>query len=95
MSIDIDTARRIAHLSRIAVPEADLPPLAQDLNAILTWVEQLNELDVSGVEPMTGASDMSLKMRPDLVTDGDCQTAILANAPQAQAGFFAVPKVVE
>lgn len=95
MSIDIDTARRVAHLSRIAVKEADLPDLAAELSGILTFMEQLNEVDVEGVEPMTGVTPMRLKRREDVVTEGDMPEKILANAPDAREGFFAVPKVVE
>ncbi|MBL3570491.1 Asp-tRNA(Asn)/Glu-tRNA(Gln) amidotransferase subunit GatC [Rhodovulum sp. BSW8] len=95
MSIDIDTARRVAHLARIAVQEDDLPALAQELSGILTFMEQLNEVDVTGIEPMTGVTPMRLKRRADVVTDGEMQDRILANAPDAREGFFAVPKVVE
>ena len=95
MSIDIDTARKVAHLARIAVDEADLPALAGELSNILTFMEQLNEVDVEGVEPMTSVMPMRLKRREDVVTDGDYQEKILSNAPDAREGFFAVPKVVE
>lgn len=95
MSIDIDTARRVAHLARIAVREEDLPALAGELSGILTFMEQLNEVDVTGIEPMTGVTPMRLKRRADVVTDGNIQAQILANAPDAREGFFAVPKVVE
>ena len=95
MSIDIDTARRVAHLARIAVDEADLPKLAEELSGILGFMEQLNEVDVEGVEPMTSVTPMRLKRRKDEVTDGDMVDAILKNAPDAREGFFAVPKVVE
>ncbi|TCO69909.1 Asp-tRNA(Asn)/Glu-tRNA(Gln) amidotransferase subunit GatC [Rhodovulum euryhalinum] len=95
MSIDIDTARRVAHLARIAVAEDDLPALAQQLSGILTFMEQLNEVDVSGVEPMTSVTPMRLKRRADVVTDGGYPDRILSNAPDAREGFFAVPKVVE
>ncbi len=95
MSIDIDTARRVAHLARIAVKEEDLPALATELSGILTFMEQLNEVDVDGVEPMTGVTPMRLKRRADVVTEGDQADKILANAPDAREGFFAVPKVVE
>ncbi|TCM84376.1 Asp-tRNA(Asn)/Glu-tRNA(Gln) amidotransferase subunit GatC [Rhodovulum steppense] len=95
MSIDIDTARRVAHLARIAVAEEDLPALAQQLSGILTFMEQLNEVDVSGVEPMTSVTPMRLKRRADVVTDGGYAAQILSNAPDAREGFFAVPKVVE
>lgn len=95
MSIDIDTARKVAHLARIAVDESDLPALAGELSNILTFMEQLNEVDVEGVEPMTSVTPMRLKRREDVVTDGDYQEKILSNAPDAREGFFAVPKVVE
>ncbi|WP_102223303.1 Asp-tRNA(Asn)/Glu-tRNA(Gln) amidotransferase subunit GatC [Acidimangrovimonas sediminis] len=95
MSIDIDTARRVAHLARIRVQEEDLPALAGELSGILTFMEQLNEVDVDGVEPMTGVTPMRLKRREDVVTDGNMQDKILKNAPDAREGFFAVPKVVE
>ncbi|GAA0289499.1 Asp-tRNA(Asn)/Glu-tRNA(Gln) amidotransferase subunit GatC [Rhodovulum strictum] len=95
MSIDIDTARRVAHLARIAVAEDDLPALAQQLSGILTFMEQLNEVDVTGVEPMTSVTPMRLKRRADVVTDGGYAAQILSNAPDAREGFFAVPKVVE
>lgn len=95
MSIDADTARKVAKLARIKVEEADLPALAQEFNAILGFVEQLNEVDVEGVEPMTGVTPMRLKRRDDIVTEGKQQDKILSNAPDAREGFFAVPKVVE
>ena len=95
MSIDTETARRVAKLARIKVEDADLPALAQDFNRILGFVEQLNEVDVEGVEPMTSVTPMRLKRRVDVVTDGNQQDKVLANAPDAREGFFAVPKVVE
>lgn len=95
MSIDIDTARKVAKLSRIRVEEADLAPLAQKLSSILGFMEQLTEVDVTGVEPMTSVTPMRLKRRVDVVNDGDQQAAVLKNAPDAREGFFAVPKVVE
>ena len=95
MSIDIDTARRVAHFARIAVKEDDLPALAGELSNILTFMEQLNEVDVEGVEPMTSVTPMRLKRREDVVTDGDQAEKVLSNAPDAREGFFAVPKVVE
>ena len=95
MSITEDQARKVAHLARIAVDDAALPALARELNGILHFMEQLNEVDVEGVEPMTGVTPMRLKRREDVVTDGDQQAAVLANAPDAREGFFAVPKVVE
>jgi len=93
--IDTETARRVAHLARIRVEGATLPALAQELSNILTFMEQLNEVDVEGVEPMTSVTPMRLKRRDDTVTDGNIQHKVLANAPDAREGFFAVPKVVE
>lgn len=95
MAIDEATARKVAKLARIRVEEADLPALAQELSGILGFMEQLNEVDVTGVEPMTSVTPMRLRRRVDGVTDGGIQAAILANAPDAREGFFAVPKVVE
>ena len=95
MSIDIETARRVAKLARIRVEDQALPALAQEFNAILGFIEQLNEVDIEGVEPMTSVTPMQLKRREDAVTDGSMQDKILSNAPDAREGFFAVPKVVE
>lgn len=95
MSIDIQTARKVAHLARIAVKDEDLGKLAGELSAVLAFMEQLNEVDVSGVEPMTSVTPMRLKRREDRVTDGGIQAQVLKNAPDAREGFFAVPKVVE
>ena len=95
MSIDIDTARRVAHLARIAVKDDDLAVLAGELSGIIAFMEQLNEVDVAGIEPMTSVTPMRLVRRRDQVTDGNMQAAVLANAPDAREGFFAVPKVVE
>ncbi len=95
MSIDKDTARKVAHLARIAVKDEDLPKLAGELSAVLAFMEQLNEVDVSGIEPMTSVTPMRLARRVDQVTDGNIQAQILKNAPDAREGFFAVPKVVE
>jgi len=95
MALDTETVRRIAHLARVRVPEADLEPLAGELSNILTWVEQLNEVDTDGVPPMTSVVAMTLPMRDDVVSDGGKQDDILQNAPAAAPGFFAVPKVVE
>ena len=94
-TIDIETARRVAKLARIRVPDHNLPQLAEQLSGILTFMEQLNEVDVDGIEPMTSVTPMRLKRRQDTVTDGDIQARILSNAPDAREGFFAVPKVVE
>lgn len=94
-TIDLETARRVAKLARIAVPDENLPALAGELSHILSFMEQLNEVDVDGVEPMTSVTPMRLKRRQDGVTDGNMQDKILSNAPDAREGFFAVPKVVE
>jgi aspartyl-tRNA(Asn)/glutamyl-tRNA(Gln) amidotransferase subunit C len=95
MSVDQATVRRIARLARIKLDEADVPQMQDELNAILSFVEQLNEVDVDGVEPMTSVTPMAMKLRPDLVTDGGNVAAVLANAPVSEDGFFVVPKVVE
>ena len=95
MSVDQATVRRIARLSRIAFAEEDVPQMQVELNAILAFVEQLNEVDVSDVEPMTSVTPMWLPLRADVVTAGDDPRAILANAPRSEDGFFVVPKVVE
>ncbi len=95
MAIDRETARRVAHLARIEVAESDLDALSGELSAILGFMEQLNAVDVTGVEPMTSVTPMKLPWRDDVVTDGDRRGDILANAPDAREGFFAVPKVME
>ena len=95
MSIDQSTASRVAKLARIRVEEEQLPALASEFNTILGFIEQLSEVDVEGVEPMTSVTPQRLKRREDVVTDGDQQDKVLANAPDAREGFFAVPKVVE
>ncbi len=95
MSLDPATVRRIAKLARLHVEEADVPRLQSELNGILGWIEQLNEVDVAGVEPLTGAATMALRMRNDVVTDGNLQDAVLANAPDRAGIFYTVPKVVE
>lgn len=95
MSIDIKTAAHVAKLARIKVEDDALPVLAEEFNNILGFIEQLNEVDVEGVEPMTSVTPMRLKRRVDEVTDGDMPEKVLANAPDAREGFFAVPKVVE
>ena len=95
MSIDEETAAKVAKLARIAVDKEALPALAKELSHILGFMEQLNEVDIEGVEPMTSVTPMRLKRREDIVTDGDQQEKILKNAPDAREGFFAVPKVVE
>ena len=95
MSIDESTAARVAKLARIKVDPDALPALAGEFNTILGFIEQLNEVNVDGVEPMTSVTPQRLKRRVDTVTDGDQQERVLANAPDAREGFFAVPKVVE
>ena len=95
MSLDEATVVRIARFARIAVPEAELAPLAGELSHILRWIEQLNEVDTEGVPPMTSVAAMQLAWREDRVTDGGRPEDILANAPERQDGYFVVPKVVE
>jgi len=95
MPLDTATVRRIAKLARIRVDDQQVAQLQTELNSILGWIEQLNEVDVEGVEPLTGAAQMALKMREDVVTDGGIRERILANAPDRAGDFFAVPKVME
>jgi aspartyl-tRNA(Asn)/glutamyl-tRNA(Gln) amidotransferase subunit C len=95
MSVDIETVRRVARLARIKVSEEEAAALKSELSDILGWVEQLNEVDVEGVAPMTSVVPMRMKERPDEVTDGDRAQDILANAPASQDRYFLVPKVVE
>jgi aspartyl-tRNA(Asn)/glutamyl-tRNA(Gln) amidotransferase subunit C len=95
MSVDAATVRRIAHLARIAVADDEVEPLQAELNAILAFVEQLSEVDVSGIEPMTSVTPMSMKKRGDVVTEGGDADAILKNAPASEDQFFLVPKVIE
>jgi aspartyl-tRNA(Asn)/glutamyl-tRNA(Gln) amidotransferase subunit C len=95
MSVDADTVRRIAHLARIAVAEDEITPLQGELNAILAWVDELQAVDVTDVEPMTSVTPMKMKMRPDEVTDGGMAEDIVRNAPASEDNFFLVPKVVE
>ncbi|MGE0259166.1 MAG: Asp-tRNA(Asn)/Glu-tRNA(Gln) amidotransferase subunit GatC [Alphaproteobacteria bacterium] len=95
MALNKADVAHIAALARIRLNNAELEPLAAELSQILTWVEQLGEIDTDGVPPMTSVAAMRLPMRDDAVTDGDRRDAILGNAPQAARGFFAVPKVVE
>ena len=95
MSVDIQTVKRVAHLARIAVSEEDAQRMTGELNVILGFVEQLNEVDVSGVEPMTSVIPMEMKKRQDVVTDGGKAEAVVANAPATDENFFLVPKVVE
>ena len=95
MSVDDKTVRRIAHLARIAVADDEVEHLKGELNAILAWVEQLQAVDVAGVEPMTSVTPMTMKMREDAVTDGGIAADIVKNAPSSDDNFFLVPKVVE
>jgi len=95
MSLDEATVARIARLARIAVPEAELQPLAGELSHILEWIEQLNEVDTADVPPMTSVVAVKLRLRADEVTDGERPEDILRNAPERQDGYFVVPKVVE
>jgi aspartyl-tRNA(Asn)/glutamyl-tRNA(Gln) amidotransferase subunit C len=95
MAIDAATVRKVARLARIAEPEDRLEPLAKELSGILNWIEQLNEVDTDGVEPMTTSVETTLPMRDDVVTEGGDPAKVLANAPKAHKGFFVVPKVVE
>lgn len=95
MSVDEKTVRHIAKLARIAVSDAEVTALAPELSNILGWIEQLGEVDVTGVEPMTAVIPNALRLRGDVVTEGDIRDDILANAPLAEHGFFAVPKVIE
>jgi aspartyl-tRNA(Asn)/glutamyl-tRNA(Gln) amidotransferase subunit C len=95
MPVDADTVRRIAHLARIAVADAEVADLQAELNAMLAFVEQLSEVDVAGVEPMTSVTPMRLKQREDKVTDGGVADDIVRNAPATEANYFLVPKVVE
>ena len=95
MAVDANTVRRIAHLARIAVAEDEVDHLKGELNAMLSFVEQLNEVNVEGVAPMTSVAKMKLRMRDDVVTDGGDAEKVTANAPEGAHGFFVVPKVVE
>ncbi len=95
MAIDAATVRKVAKLARIAVPEDRLEPLAAELSGIMNWIEQLGEVNVDGVEPMTSAVAAKLPMREDVVSDGGSSAKVLSNAPRSADGFFIVPKVVE
>lgn len=95
MSVTPDDVRKAARLSHIKIKDERVEPMAQELNGILNWIEQLNEVDVEGIEPMTSVVEMNLPMRADEVLDGNRQSEVLANAPNAVDGFFVVPKVVE
>jgi aspartyl-tRNA(Asn)/glutamyl-tRNA(Gln) amidotransferase subunit C len=95
MAVNAATVRRIAHLARIAVADEEIEPLQGELNAILAFVEQLSEVNVEGIEPMTSVTPMEMKQRPDVVTDGGIPDNIIKNAPMTEDHFFVVPKVVE
>ena len=95
MSLDPATVRRIAKLARIRLEDEEVAQLQNELNGILGWIEQLNEVDVEGIEPLTGVAQMTLRMREDVVTDGGIPDRVLANAPERKGDFFSVPKVVE
>jgi len=95
MSVDLETVRKVAGLARIAITDAEADALVPELNNILGWIEQLQEVDTAGIAPMTAVIPNHLRLRDDVVTEGDIRDKILANAPQAEHGFFAVPKVIE
>ena len=95
MALEPATVRRIARLARLGVNDAEIGRLQGELNAILGWIEQLSEIDVEGIEPIAGVGQARLRLRPDLVTDGDKADAVLSNAPDRVGPFYAVPKVVE
>ena len=95
MAVDAATVRRIAHLARIAVAENEVDHLKGELNAMLSFVEQLDEVNVEGVEPMTSVTPMAMKKRADVVTDGEIAEEVVKNAPMSEDNFFLVPKVVE
>jgi len=95
MSVDKDTVRRIARLARLKIEESRVEPMVAELNGILNWVEQLKEVDIAGIEPMTSAVDHRLKMRDDVVTEPNNADALMINAPSGEDHFFVVPKVVE
>jgi aspartyl-tRNA(Asn)/glutamyl-tRNA(Gln) amidotransferase subunit C len=95
MSVDKDTVRRIAKLARLALDEGRVEPMARELNGIVAWMEQLNEVDVAGVAPMTSVVEQALKMRDDVVTEGGNADALMTNAPGGEDHFFVVPKVLE
>lgn len=95
MSLDTDTVRRIANLARIKIEDEKLAPLADELNHIIGWVEQLSEVDTDGIAPMTSVTKMDMPSRQDVISDGNCEDHVLANAPSGVPPYFAVPKVVE
>jgi aspartyl-tRNA(Asn)/glutamyl-tRNA(Gln) amidotransferase subunit C len=95
MSVNAEQVRHVARLARIAMSDAEVEKMVPEFNNILKWVEQLGEVDTDGVEPLTAVIDNELRLRDDVVNDGNCRDDILKNAPEAQHGFFAVPKVIE
>ena len=95
MSVNAEQVRHVAKLARLALSDAEVERMVPELNNILGWVEQLSEVDTDGVEPLTAVIDLDQRLRDDLVDDGDIRDDVLANAPEAQHGFFAVPKVIE
>ena len=95
MSLDNETVINIANLARIKVPEENLDHLAGELSSILDWVEQLNSVDTDGVEPLASVVDVTLPLREDKISDGDCRDKVLANGPEIEDGYFAVPKLIE
>ena len=95
MSVNEEQVRHVARLARLALSDAEINTMVPELNNILGWVEQLSEVDTDGVEPLTAVIDLKLRLRDDVVDDGGVREAVLANAPDAQHGFFAVPKVIE
>jgi aspartyl-tRNA(Asn)/glutamyl-tRNA(Gln) amidotransferase subunit C len=95
MSVNAETVRHVAKLARIAMSDSEIESLVPELNNILSWVEQLGEVETDGVEPLTAVIDQKLRLRDDVVTDGNVRDKVLSNAPDAQHGFFAVPKVIE
>ena len=95
MSVNESQVRHVAKLARLALSDAEIDKMVPELNNILGWVAQLGEVDTDGVEPLTAVIDLKLRLRDDVVDDGECRDAVLANAPDAQHGFFAVPKVIE
>ncbi len=95
MSIDKNTVRKVASLARLEMTEAELERMTPKLNGILQWIEQLQAVNTDGIEPLANVANIELHLRPDAITDGNCQGKILANAPEEVGGFFVVPKVVE
>ncbi|MCF8496075.1 MAG: Asp-tRNA(Asn)/Glu-tRNA(Gln) amidotransferase subunit GatC [Alphaproteobacteria bacterium] len=93
--MDTNTVRKIAHLARLAVPENELEKRASEIAGILKWIEQMDEVNTDNVEPLANVANIELTLRPDAVTDGDCQDKVLANAPESVQGYYVVPKVVE